>query len=277
MAQSTAEISNKVTVLVFKDNYSARTFQISLKWISRLGFFLGTLLLLGLISIGIAVQYYRLASKTDLSRVQDLEQEIADLRIAAQENKETKAVEAHPVPTPSNVSVESTPIATSATAFAAFAPAHQSKLPDAATLKFSMETPQLSWRGKNLRVKFALSYTKEDQGNQEGRILIVGRGPETLVTYPAGTLSRVGKDFLFLPEKGEFFSVSRYREVKANLGPFHQADSIQDVEIFIFDTQGQILTYQLLSPSPARKTPRPAEANENSEGNSEESSGGTTE
>src|SRR3954471_4861249 len=80
MNQGSTEISGKVTVLVFKDNYAARTFQIPLNWISRFGIFLGILVGLTTASVFIAFKYYRVAVRTDPSRVQDLEQELTDLR-----------------------------------------------------------------------------------------------------------------------------------------------------------------------------------------------------
>ncbi|MGZ3708165.1 MAG: hypothetical protein ACXWPM_04980 [Bdellovibrionota bacterium] len=53
---------------------------------------------------------------------------------------------------------------------------------------------------------------------------------------------------LIAPDKGEFFSVSRYREVKADFGPVRSQDSLKDVEILIIASNGQILIDQKLQP-----------------------------
>jgi hypothetical protein len=268
MGQGSKEISDKVTVLVFKDNYAARTFQIPLNWISRFGIFLGLLFGLTVTSVFFAIKYYRVAVKTDLSRVQDLEQELTDMR-ANLKSVDAKASDpSHTLITPpapahiaeakAKASVpEPIPVG-NGLLFAAFPASVSSDIPDPSTLSFSVKNPRAQWRGKNLRVQFALEYTKEDKGTQTGRILVLARGREALLAYPEGVFNHVGASELIAPENGESFSVSRYREVKADFGPVRNQQALDEVEIFIFSKENQILAHQKFSPHSNRIEHPPA-------------------
>lgn len=290
MNQGPAGISNKVTVLVFKDNYAARTFQIPLSWISKFGIFLGILVGLTSTSIFLAVKYYQVALKTDPSRVQDLEQELVDLR-TSQKNIETKGTDSPAAPSSTShaPSTPGTPVATESPAnpktsdsvpagegsplvFSGFPAQAISQAPAPSTLSFAIQSQKATWIGRNLRVQFALQYTKQDQGNQQGRIVILARGPENLLAYPAGVFNSAGSGSLIDPDKGEFFSVGRFREVKADFGPLRTQQSISLVEVFIFSKDGQILAYEKILPgvkkgTPAPRSPAPAESSASSSGN----------
>jgi len=264
MNPGNTEISDKVTVLVFKDNYSARTFQVPLRWISKFGLFLSILIGVTAISAFLAIKYYRIASRSDPTHVQELEQELTDLRINLK-NLESKAVETTQHVTTSN-NAASQSVGPNSTAnsenpdrkksapsqissnqlpvFTAFSSSVQTQIPDPSSIPISILSPKLKWRGSTLRVQFALQYSRSDGSNQEGKILILARGPESLLSYPSGTVNKVGTENLLSPEKGEPFSVSRYREVKANFGPVRFRSDIQEIEILLFNKEGQILAYQ---------------------------------
>ncbi len=244
MAQGPARISDKITILVFKDNNAARTFQISLSSISRFGFILGTLLAITLSSTFIALKYYRIAAASNPIYVQDLEQEIIDLKA----NLKTIETKSESLSSPIIVSTP-TPIATPMASntvppFSIFTHAFQPPIADPSTLRFSIQTPEISWQKSSLHVRFALQYRNKDQGSQEGKILVLARGPETLLTYPAGSLNPIGAENLIDLNKGETFSVSRYRAVDANFGQLHSKNALHEVEIFILNNQGNLLTYQ---------------------------------
>ncbi len=224
MIQDSTEISNHVTVLVFKDNYAARTFKIPLKWISKLGLLVGFLVSLTVISVFMACKYYKIASIADPSKIQDLEQELLELRTSIK--KPTPAASAN-----------------NSLFFSGF-PALSPVLPDPSTLPFSIISHTITWRDKMLQVQFSLQYTKEDQGNQQGKILILARGPNYLLSYPPATLNRAGTPHLISLENAEPFSVTRVRHVKAVFGPIATHKDLQEIEIFIFDNLGQILKYQ---------------------------------
>lgn len=266
-------ISNKVTVLVFKDNYAARTFQIPLIWISRFGIFLGLFLGLATVSLFVAIKYYRIAGKTDLTHVQDLEQELneakTNLKILESKSSESPGVvttgantatapvnsqpvekTAPPAPTvPENTSANAQKSPSDLVIFSSFPPDFAKALTNPTSLSFNIQVPKAVWHGKNLRVTFALQYTKNDQGTQQGKILMLARGTDSLLIHPAGAFNPVQNEVLIDTNKGESFSVSRYREVKADFGPVKSKESIQEVEIFILNNTGQLMSYQRVSPT----------------------------
>ncbi len=146
---------------------------------------------------------------------------------------------------------------TSAYQFSAFTDAHLGTPPPLSELPFTVQAPKLTWKSNTLQVRFALQYIKGDQESQQGRIIILARSPESLHAYPNGILNLPGKTTLISPENGEFFSVSRFREVKAFFGPLNAQETISSVEVYIFDSAGKILVYQALTPSPKTKSVEP--------------------
>jgi hypothetical protein len=278
MNQGTAEISDKITVLVFKDNYAARTFQIPLRWISRFGALLGVLSLLAVGNSLVALKYYRIAAKTDPTRTQDLEQEISEMRAHIRQ-LEVRAVDSSsrtpsqpisqpPPPAPDQTITSKPPIALS---FPILPEQLAANLPNPTSLPFSVQTPKATWKGKTLKVRFALQYNKNDQGSQQGRILVLARGPGGLLAYPSGVFNFDQSKGLISPEKGEPFSVSRYREVRADFGPVQSQADIHEVEVLIFNKENQLLTYEKVPAQSApkslpktekNKTPHQAEAPE---------------
>lgn len=255
------EKPDNVTLMVFKDNFAARTFQIPVSWFSRFGIFLGLLIGVAITSVFVAVKYYRIAQHSDLAHLQDLEQELAEAKAnassaassqaspqqtaaAAPTNPSTPSA-ALPVQPDTNAVPPATGVPIS---FNELPSSFQLQVPDRSTLNFTLQPPTATWRGKSLRVKFAFQYTKTDQGTQQGRIFILARGPDTLLGYPTGIFRPQGDPVLIDLEKGESFSVSRFREVKADFPAVKSKESIQSVEIFILDSQSHLLAYEKISP-----------------------------
>ena len=149
--------------------------------------------------------------------------------------------------------------------FSAF-PAHVIFLPPpAADIPISVSNLSTVWRSKILNVGFDIQYSKTDGGNQQGRILILARGKNVLASYPVGTLADAGSPMLIAPKNGEYFSVSRFRQVKAELGPFQSTEQIQFVEVFLFNTSDQPIYYQMLDLSRMNGGPGPTPTNPASE------------
>src|SRR5262249_21065939 len=94
-----------------------------------------------------------------------------------------------------------------------------------------------------------------------GRIVILARGPSTLLAYPEKVLNSGSEAALIGPERGEYFSVSRYRETRAEFGPIANLESLQEVAILIFGSASeegglQLLIHQRV-PTEAPPSPRP--------------------
>ena len=90
-----------ITLLVFKDNFASRTFQLPLTWVSRFGLLIGALVGVSLLTAASAARFYWIARKADPVRVMDLEQELADLREALA-RKSLTASSSSPLPLAQN-------------------------------------------------------------------------------------------------------------------------------------------------------------------------------
>jgi hypothetical protein len=261
--------AGKVTVLVFKDNYASRTFQIPLHWFSKLGITLWALIILCLIVSFLAVKYYWIAKKSDTSRVSDLEQQISDLKTSYQASLAQAQAQVQnqihqnqmPVPTvtvtvvPSMSTAAAPPVqvpaptaaSTNVLLFRALPSAVSAHLLDSEAVSIRMTNPRTSWAGKSLNVHFDIQYVKNDHKNQQGRIVILARGPGTLFSYPINSFNRTEKEALINPNMGEYFSVSRFREVKATIGPMAPfAEPFSEVELLLFSINGELLIYKKL-------------------------------
>lgn len=209
-----------------------------------------------LLSLGLALNYYREASQADLSRLHSLEEEIAQLK-------------GGPSTTPSSLSSSSDPpkqitilgplspdlvlggnktpgihprLLATLLPSGAFPIIERQKNPLAiVSLKVQREK-------KALKINFAMEYTSEDKGSQQGTILLLAHGAKTLMTYPEDALGNLQNETLLLPQKGEHFSVSRFREVEAEFGPANSTETFKKIEILIFNPEGRLLIHQSVEP-----------------------------
>lgn len=144
----------------------------------------------------------------------------------------------------------------------------EQKLPDPETLPFKIEKPTVVWKNQSLMFSSAINYTKDDGGTQQGRFVILARGPHHIIAYPDLVFASAG-DSIIQPEQGEYFSVSRYREIKANFGPVFKHDDLQSLDFLIFDQNKKLIyvdrivvpktTSAVTKPSPAPQVkPSPA-------------------
>jgi len=239
--KSPAESPNEITLLVFKDNFASRTFRVPLTWITQLGAGLVLLAVLTFMSFIIAFKYYRAAHRADPIRMHSLEQELNDLKSSykALEEKQSKSL---PVPSPS----QAAPAITASWLFNGIPTAILPVPTDSKLIPISIGEPKVSLQGKNLSIRFGIQYSKPDEGSQQGRIILLARGPSLLMTYPEDVLNPAGKESLIQPEKGESFSVSRFREVNAQFTPVNSEDAIHEVEILIFGTLDGVVNQLLI-------------------------------
>ncbi len=239
-------LQNRIHLLVFKDNFVARTFEVPLIWISRSGLILGFIVLALLLALLLTLKYYQASHPVNPTRLHSLEQELADLHAAYQ----TLATKSATPPQRSAGSV-SKPLL-----FSALPGDGSRPLSDPATLPFRLDQPRAYWRGKQIQVEFNIQYVKNDGGNQQGKIILLARGPETLLAYPSGVLNPAGTENLLNPESGEFFSVSRFRIGKTSLGPFPSHSHVQTVEVLIFNPEKELLLVEKLNPEASATKPK---------------------
>jgi hypothetical protein len=259
----------KLTLLVFKDGLASKTFQIPLRWISWLFMTLSVILTLAAVSVFFVTKYALLAARTDPSHLQELEQQLVDLKahLSKSESKTVPQPEySVPVSVPDSVTPTESQSTVSDTLFKAFPSGIKGSVPAPETLKFGIENLRTRWNQNTLTVSFALQIrnttnptqnSESEEAPQHGRILILARGPDLFMVYPPQALNPAGTETLLTPLRGEPFSVSRFREAKANFGPVPSPASLQEIEIYIFTREGdQLLSYQKLkSPHRARTAP----------------------
>jgi hypothetical protein len=279
-SKSTRSLSDpdEVTVLVFRDNDTSRSFQVSLGWITRLGFAIGAVVVLAMIAGFFALKFYRVARKSDPVRVIGLEQRITDLQTANQglETKLAAAAKGQPLASSAgntSVPVNTLPVPTvTVTAipgaaaggsilFGALPTATRDLSADSGKLPITVSPARVSFgnSGRTLKVSFNIQYGGPAHGSQQGRIIILARGPNTLFAYPEGVLGRAGASSLVAPQQGEYFSVSRFREVKADFPDLRGAANgqILDVEILIMSLEDQLLFYQKIPVTKTAAAPKP--------------------
>lgn len=252
-----------VTVLVFKDNHASRTFNLPLAWVSRFGTILGIAILLTVGSIALAVRTHIETRRAAPARLRELEQEIVDLRsqlaqaVAAKGPSTTAVAVAPPANTAdSQIPAQPAPAAPQTATIATTVPGvpvlvKTAPIPDPASLSFKISEPKASWKGKYLQVRFGIQYTRTDGGNQQGKIVIIAKGAQTLLSYPSGTLSGTGESLLDA-NKGEFFSVRAFRATAADFGPLAVGQNVESVQAMIFDQNGQLILIEnipLLGPT----------------------------
>lgn len=271
-----------LTVLVFKNNSSARTFAVPSHWISQFGLITGLVISLAILSFFIAIRSYWLNSQNhsagNPAYLMELEQKIAQFesaKKALEQPPQQNSAPANPLTQTENGAApqtsqppqanpqNTTAAVNSTTIFSALPPSALPALPTT-EVPISITEPKIYWRGRTLKVQFFIQYSKEDKGNQQGRILLLARGAETLLTYPAGILNTEPGSSLLAPEKGEYFSVSRIREVKADFGPMKSPNTLQQVEVFIVNVEGKLLVHQFLTPE---THPAPTETKAENEDN----------
>ncbi len=255
------ESNAHVTVLVLKDNLVSRSFELPVAWFTRLGWMLGGAIGITAISLGIATYWGVRYHWTESERVRELEQQNQTIknRLAQRDPTALQGVTslaptqppavAAPAPAPSQAAAPvvatnapvPAPIPTVAIAQPALPTAPPSASQAPTGLNFRLSSPQLSWKGRTLQVRSAIQYIADDGGNQQGRIVILARGPDTLMAYPKGVLDTNQAKSLINPLRGEFFSVSRMRPIQADFGPLDADDTFTEVTVMILSQAGKLL------------------------------------
>lgn len=249
-------MSDRLTLVVFKDHLSSRTLTVRLSWLR--GFALALLSVIGLAIIAGALflnAYRKTIASGPLGtslKAEEVEKELAETK-SAYESLKQQAL--------NSASGGSTSLAGSMNTFTALPPdSILESIPAPETLPFRLEKLTAQWKGNTLQIRSAIEYAREDGGNQQGHFVIIARGPQALLAYPEGVFGPAGTPVLVKPDSGEYFSVSRYREIKADFGPFARHDDVQSIEIFIFDQRKRLIYLNRLGleTSPTKAAPAPA-------------------
>jgi len=244
---------DSLTLLIFKDNFSSRSFKIPIRWIRRLSIMLAIMVLLTLISVTFTGQtYFNSERSRQLRKIEAIETELFSVK------EDFSSLQAkYRLLTQSDEALEKAK--TSPTLFTGL-PSQVKPIDQTVRPNISLTDREMIWTNSgHVEVRFNIRYVKSDNGTQRGRIVILARGSGQLHSYPNEALNPPGFESLIDPQKGEYFSVSRFRSVKMRFGPFKNKDDISHVEILLFGTNFETLFIETLQMNDQDSRSKPSE------------------
>ncbi len=256
---SEAKNSNKghdkiLTVKVHYQTFSPRTFKVPLQWVYRASVLAWVLFGISLVSSIYALKEYYSERSARPELVKDLENEIQELKIALEKKDstpstthskpvatDTKAVDTHASdqkapPAPGEVIEGKEGIWTGLAA--------NITVPPPGTSPLKLEDPRLDWQGKYANFTLNVLFTDPGKGSQQGYIVVLGRANDRIFAHPEGVLNTLEANTLFDPNRGEYFSVARFRVLKARLGPFETPKQLSEIQVFFFDLNKKLIGVQ---------------------------------
>ena len=249
--------SDKVlTVQVHHENLNPRTFKVPLSWLTRASWMAWVLLAISIVSSVFAVHEYFSERSARPELVKDLENEVQELKIAL-EKKGNLPPPATVVTTTSNSSAPSDAKASDQKPAQAPGEAVEGKdgvwsglaeniiLPAAGTTPtVKLEDAKIDWQGKYANFSVNVLYREPGKGSQQGHIVALGRANDRIFAHPEGVLNTAGGSALFDPERGEYFSVARFRVLKTRLGPYESQKQLSEIQVFLFDLNHKLILNQ---------------------------------
>ena len=244
-----------LTVQVHHSNLNPRTFQVPLRWIYRTSWLAWGLLGLSIVSSVYAVREYFSERSARPELIKDLENEIQELKIALEKRAVAPVAAVAPAPQGNTTaSTRSDPNASDQKPAAAAGESMEGKdgvwtglakniapPTDADHASIRLEDPRIDWQGKYANFTMNIVYKEPGRGSQQGHIVVLGRANDRVFAHPEGVLNTPSGAFLFNPDRGEYFSVARFRVLKARLGPFENPKQLSEVQVFIFDLDQKLL------------------------------------
>jgi hypothetical protein len=225
-------------------------------WISRASWLAWILASITVVSSVFAIREYFSERAARPELVSELENEIQNLKIAL-EKRGSVAPSASDLPAPSGGAPKSDsnamtekPPASPGTALTGkdgvwFGLADQIKPPPSGPMApLHLEDSRIDWRGKYAIFSTTVAFRDPGKGSQQGHLVILGRSKDRLFAHPEGVLNTSSGSSLFDPNRGEYFSVSHFRILKASLGPFDSPDQLDEVQVFAFDFNNRLILLQ---------------------------------
>ena len=251
-AKSTDKI---LTLRIHLENLNARTFKIPLSWITQSALIAWALLSLACIASTYAIKEYISERSARPELVNELENEIQELKIALEKkgtpstlsvNSQTstdalkgdlKSSNEKPAPGP-GVSIESKEGVWTGLA-------ENISLPPAGIIpNIKLEDPRIDWEGKYANFTVNILYKDPGKGSQQGHLVALARSPDLIFAHPDGVLNTPSNHYLFNPNKGEYFSVAKFRVLNARFGPFENKKQLNEIQVFFFDLNSKLIMIQ---------------------------------
>ena len=255
-----------LTVQVHHQNLDPRTFKVPIKWIYRTSLLAWFLIAISLTSIFFAVKTYRIKGGNQTAIIQDLEQEVRDLK-KTNETLSSTATSAS-APLAPSAKISTSPSTTSSTTasdinsrdtkpepeigqaldssegiWTGLAP-HITLPPAGATPSVQLSDVKINWQGKFALVTGVVAYRDQGKGSQQGHLVVLARGRDRIFAHPDNLLNVPSSSFLFNAENGEYFSVARFRILKTKLGPFETPSQLAQIQVYLFDLDQKLILTQ---------------------------------
>lgn len=241
---------DSLNLLIFKDNFAARTFQVPLSWITRFGILIGIGVLVLVISLFFTAKFYRATLKSNPALVIDLERQLeksqSELKRLRSQKADASPVAPQPSPTPTTEVEAGTPLQFVAglTTSIEFLPASEPVSVKVNGVKFKWEK---AGKYRTLSLRFSINYVLRDGKSQQGRFIVLAKGKNQFYAYPSQVLNWSAENKTLSGENGEYFSVSRIRPVKMSFGPLESRSDIQRVDIIILNKENQLILLETLN------------------------------
>jgi hypothetical protein len=245
-----------LTVQVHQENLNPRTFKIPLNWIHRASWSAWILLSISIVSSVFAVREYLSERSARPELVSELENEVQELKIAL-EKKGTQAPAAPQAQTATTAGTNSDSKASDQKPPTAPGDSIQGKdgvwsgladnitpVPAGASPSVKLEDARLEWQGKYANFSVNVVYREPGKGSQQGHIVALGRANDRLFAHPEGVLNTGGGSALFEVNRGEYFSVARFRVLKTHFGPFDSPKQLGEIQVYLFDLNNRLILNQ---------------------------------
>jgi hypothetical protein len=246
-----------LTLQVHHEDLNPRTFKFPIAWMNRAAIFAWILLSVAVISSIYSVKEYFSERLARPELVKELENEVQELKIAL----EKKGTPVAPIAIVQNSlpagSIKADPNASDEKPPAAAGEVMPSKegvwsglaenisLPAPGTLApVKLEDPRVDWQGKYANFTVNVLYRDPGKGSQQGHIVVLARANDRIFAHPEGVLNTAEGNYLFSPDRGEYYSVARFRVLKTRLGPFENPKQLSEVQVFLFDLNNKLIVVQ---------------------------------
>ncbi len=243
-----------LTVQVHHENLNPRTFKVPLNWIYRASWSAWILLAISIVSSVFAVREYFSERSARPELVSELENEVQELKIALEKKgsaapvitqapakqtgaADSKASDQKPAPA-AGEPLEGKSGVWSGLAENITAPASNDSAP------IRLEDARLDWQGKYANFSVNVVYKDPGKGSQQGHIVALGRANDRLFAHPEGVLNTSSGSALFDVNRGEYFSVARFRVLKTHFGPYESTKQLSEVQVFLFDLNNKLILNQ---------------------------------
>ncbi len=249
---STRKNVDVLTLQVSKDSLPPRSFRLPAHWItlSSVIFWIAILVALGATTYSVRIRWLNLNASPD--KVRELEDEVQSLKIALEKGEmqvpasagknssapagtDPHASDTASVPNPGAIPLSTKPGFWSGMAEGVSVP------PDSFQPPIAADNPRMNWKGKFVEFALDVVYKNPGQGNQQGHIVVLARGIDRVYAHPSSVMNIDSSKAFIDVDRGEFFSVSRFRILKALVGPFESKSDLKEVQVYFFDLNKRLL------------------------------------